>query len=98
MGSKILNETEAAILGIERHWLTQLHIALAKFPATEEDRATLERSVRRFDELFLLVVVGEFNAGKSVLINVLFGRPLLEMGASTCLLGERVRRMLCVDN
>ncbi|MCJ7735814.1 MAG: dynamin family protein [Anaerolineae bacterium] len=82
MESKILNQTEETILGIERHWLTQLQIALAKFPATEEDRTTLERSVRQLDELFLLVVVGEFNAGKSALINALFGQPLLEMGVT----------------
>jgi len=32
------------------------------------------------DEIFLLVVVGEYNAGKSTLINCLLGRPLLEVG------------------
>ncbi len=42
----------------------------------------LDRSIRQLDELFLLVVVGEFNAGKSALINALFGEPLLEMGVT----------------
>jgi len=82
MESKILNQTEEAILGVERHWLAQLQIALARLPAADEDRATLERSVRQLDELFLLVVVGEFNAGKSALINALFGQPLLETGVT----------------
>lgn len=80
--SSILTETESAILGVERHWLTKLQVALARFPASEEDRATLEQSVRQLDELFLLVVVGEFNAGKSALINALFGQPLLETGVT----------------
>ncbi len=82
MKSRILDETEEAILGIERYWLTRLQVAMAQFPATPEDRAALERSVRQLDELFLIVVVGEFNSGKSALINALFGEPLLEMGVT----------------
>ncbi|MGC9468004.1 MAG: dynamin family protein [Anaerolineae bacterium] len=80
--TKILDETEEAILGIERYWLTRLQVAMAQFPATDEDRAALERSVQQLDELFLLVVVGEFNSGKSALINALFGEPLLETGVT----------------
>jgi small GTP-binding protein len=82
MQPKILDQTEEAILGIERYWLTRLQVAMAQFPATAEDRKALERSVRQLDELFLLVVVGEFNAGKSALINALFGEPLLETGVT----------------
>ena len=82
MQPKILSQAEEAILASERRWLTRLQIALAQFPATDDDRAALERSVRQLDELFLLVVVGEFNAGKSALINAIFGEPLLEMGVT----------------
>jgi len=82
MQQKILTPTQEAILGIERHWLTNLQIVLARFPATPEDRAALERSIRQLDELFLLVIVGEFNAGKSSFINALFGQPLLEEGVT----------------
>ena len=82
MQSKILNPTEEALVGIERHWLTNLQIALAQFSAAPEDRAALERSIRQLDELFLLVVVGEFNAGKSAFINALFGQSLLEEGVT----------------
>ncbi len=82
MQPKILNPTEEALVGIERHWLTNLQIALAQFAAAPEDRAALERSIRQLDELFLLVVVGEFNAGKSAFINALFGQPLLEEGVT----------------
>jgi small GTP-binding protein len=55
---------------------------MAQFPASDEDRAALERSVRQLDELFLIVLVGEFNAGKSALINALFGEPLLKTGVT----------------
>jgi small GTP-binding protein len=82
MRSTILNPTEEALVGIERHWLTNLQITLAQFSAAPEDRAALERSIRQLDELFLLVVVGEFNAGKSAFINALFGQPLLEEGVT----------------
>ncbi len=82
MQPKILSQATEEILNDERRWLTRLQIALAQFPATDEDRTVLDRSVRQLDELFLLVVVGEFNAGKSALINALFGESLLETGAT----------------
>jgi small GTP-binding protein len=71
-----------AILNQERHWLTQLQISLARFSAQPEDRAALEKSIRQLDELFLLVVVGEFNSGKSAFINALFGQSLLKEGVT----------------
>ncbi|HQE92569.1 MAG TPA: dynamin family protein [Anaerolineae bacterium] len=82
MQQRILSPAEEALIGVERHWLTNLQIALAQFSAAPEDRAALERSVRQLDELFLLVVVGEFNAGKSAFINALFGQALLEEGVT----------------
>ena len=39
------------------------------------DQAALAASIRQLDELFLLVIVGEFNAGKSAFINALIGEP-----------------------
>ena len=42
--------------------------------------ATLEQAITSLDELFLLVIVGEFNAGKSALINALLRAPVLEEG------------------
>jgi small GTP-binding protein len=82
MQTNILNPTEEALVGIERHWLTNLQIVLAQFAAQPEDRTALERSIRQLDELFLLVIVGEFNAGKSAFINALFGKPFLEEGVT----------------
>ena len=39
-------------------------------------------SLHQLDELFLLVVVGEFNAGKSALINALLGQGVLAEGVT----------------
>ncbi|MGC8878271.1 MAG: dynamin family protein [Anaerolineae bacterium] len=78
----ILTPQQDALLSEERHCLNELQVALARFDAAMEDQATLERSIRQLDELFLLVVVGEFNAGKSALINALLGQPLLHEGVT----------------
>jgi len=78
----ILNEAQTSILTDERRLLGDLRVALARFDMTAEDQATLEHSVHQLDELFLLVVVGEFNAGKSALINALLGQPLLREGVT----------------
>ena len=78
----ILNENQERLLVEERRWLNALQIALAKFDVAPADQAALERSIRQLDELFLLVVVGEFNAGKSAFINALLGQPVLEEGVT----------------
>jgi small GTP-binding protein len=56
--------------------------ALARFGATDPDRAALAASVRQLDDFFLLVIVGEFNAGKSAVINALIGERVLEEGVT----------------
>jgi small GTP-binding protein len=55
---------------------------LQEFGASAEDRRALAASLRQLDEFFLLVVVGEFNAGKSALINALVADSLLEEGVT----------------
>jgi small GTP-binding protein len=82
MLGKILTEAQRESLKVERRWLTNLQTMLARFGAAPEDQEALKRSVRQLDELFLLVVVGEFNAGKSAFINALLGQPLLEEGVT----------------
>ncbi len=82
MSRKILTDAQETLVAVERHWLTNLQIALARFSASQEDRDALDCSIRQLDELFLLVVVGEFNAGKSAFLNALFGQRLLEEGVT----------------
>ena len=78
----ILSSEQERLLAEERRQLTELAAALARWDASREDQATLERSVRQLDELFLLVVVGEFNSGKSTFINALLGTQLLDEGVT----------------
>jgi small GTP-binding protein len=82
MLGKILTEAQQELLKTERRWLTNLQTMLVNFGADPEDQAALKRSVGQLDELFLLVVVGEFNAGKSAFINALLGQPFLEEGVT----------------
>lgn len=78
----ILNEQQRELLKEERRQLAALTVALARFEAAPDDLTTLQKSLAQLDELFLLVVVGEFNSGKSAVINALLGQPLLEEGVT----------------
>ena len=79
---KILNNRQGDILKLERNHLHDLGIILAKFHANIEDQSILAESIKKIDDLFLLVVVGEFNSGKSAFINALLGENLLEEGVT----------------
>ena len=78
----ILNRKQSQLLKDEKAALEQLQLALAGFEVTAEDRRTLHKSLQQLDELFLLVVVGEFNSGKSAFINALLGERFLPEGVT----------------
>ncbi len=82
MLKSILTDQQEELLKKERQWLADLQVILAKLGASSEDQSTLSRSIQQLDELFLLVVVGEFNAGKSAFINALLGQMLLREGVT----------------
>lgn len=82
MPRKILTERHEELLVEERRRLAELQRILAGIEASREDQELLERSVGQLDELFLLVVAGEFNSGKSTFINALLGTKLLEEGVT----------------
>jgi small GTP-binding protein len=65
-----------------RQLLAELQVAIRRFGAPDHDQASLASSIRQLDELFLLVVVGEFNAGKSAFINALAGQSVLREGVT----------------
>ncbi|MDO9086651.1 MAG: dynamin family protein [Anaerolineaceae bacterium] len=79
---RILNQNQEDILSLERNLLNDLQMALVGFGASKEDLETLNQSIRQIDDLFLLVIVGEFNAGKSSFINALLGENLLKEGVT----------------
>ncbi len=82
MLTRILSESEDELLRDERRVLARLGTALARFDAPAEHQQALARSIEQLDELFLLVVVGEFNSGKSAFINALLGTRVAEEGVT----------------
>jgi len=79
---RILNKNQDELLAENRRLVADLQQALARFDAAADDQETLKRSALQLDELFLLVVAGEFNAGKSAFINALLGSKILEEGVT----------------
>jgi small GTP-binding protein len=78
----VLSTELQAQLNDGRQLLGALRDALTRFGASPEDQSALASSIRQLDEFFLLVVVGEFNAGKSAFINALAGQPILREGVT----------------
>lgn len=79
---QILNEQQEKLLKDERSILNDLRVLLVQTGTTPEDQQTLADSIRQLEEMFLLVIVGEFNAGKSAFINALMGQKLLKEGVT----------------
>jgi small GTP-binding protein len=78
----ILNAEQKELLESERSLLAEVTAGLERGETPAEDLSALADSVGQLDELFLLVVVGEFNAGKSALINALLGCDVLAEGVT----------------
>ncbi len=79
---QILNELQETLLKDERQLLNDLRVALVQIGTDPNDQETLRDSIQQLEEIFLLVVVGEFNAGKSAFINALLGQKLLKEGVT----------------
>lgn len=79
---EILSKIQKQLLTQERDLLNRLRLSLAEYGAKEEDQTALTESIQQLDDFFLLVVVGEFNAGKSAFINALLGDKILAEGVT----------------
>ncbi len=78
----ILNAKQKKLLEAERELFTRLISVLARAQVPAEDTERLYQSIIQLEELFLLVVVGEFNSGKSAFINALLGQRVLTVGVT----------------
>ena len=77
---RILTSEQEQWLQRERRLLADLRELAVRLEAPAGDLALLQQSQAQLDELFLLVVVGEFNAGKTAFLNALLGERLLKEG------------------
>lgn len=78
----LLTREQQDLLRDERTLLNNARVLLARVDATEEDQELLRRALEQLEELFLLVVVGEFNAGKTAFLNALLGGKHLPEGVT----------------
>src|ERR671919_1412488 len=74
---QILDERWRHLADRERALLEHLIEFLQGFGAPPEDASLVRRKLEDLEELFLLVIVGEFNSGKSAFINALLGEDEL---------------------
>ena len=78
----ILNTEQEELLKRTRDTLGRLRDLLGDTAASKENRTALADSIRQLDDLFLLVVAGEFNSGKSAFINAFLGQELQTEGVT----------------
>jgi replication fork clamp-binding protein CrfC len=79
---RILDERREALVERERELLERLVAFLKDFGAPPEDVGLVQRAHQDLEELFLLVIVGEFNSGKSAFVNALLGADISEEGVT----------------
>ncbi len=77
-----VREQRRDILQQERQIANALQACLVGTEGVSAHATTLEQVIASLNELFLLVIVGEFNSGKSALINALLRASVLEEGVT----------------
>jgi small GTP-binding protein len=82
MLGRILDDVRENLRQEERRLLGELRVLVVRLEAPAENQKALARSIAQLDELFLLVAVGEFNAGKSTVLNAFLGERVLEEGVT----------------
>ena len=82
MRQSMLTDEQARFLREEKETLAEIQLALMDIDMPRAALTTLQDAILQLDELFLLVVVGEFNAGKSALVNAMLGEKVLLEGAT----------------
>src|ERR687896_990854 len=80
---RILDDRREALVERERALLERFIGFLKDFGAPSEDVELVRRAHADLEELFLLVIVGEFNSGKSAFINALLGEEELSQEGVT---------------
>ena len=79
---QILGKRQEDLLERERNLLKDLEEFLVDFGAPSEDVDLVRQALSDVEELFLLVIVGEFNSGKSAFINALLGAEISAEGVT----------------
>jgi ribosome biogenesis GTPase A len=78
----ILNDAQHQLLEKEIKSIEELVTDIKQLDGNKEELLLLENSIQQLEDLFLLVVVGEFNSGKSSFLNALLGDKYLNTGVT----------------
>lgn len=78
----ILDDQETKLRAAERDALRILTSAISPLEPDVADLEALRQAEADLEELFMLVIVGEFNSGKSTFINALLGAEVLPEGVT----------------
>ncbi|CAN5583328.1 dynamin family protein [soil metagenome] len=79
---RILDDSRKDLVDRERSLLGTLIEFLGDFGAPRDDVELVRQTLTDLEELFLLVIVGEFNSGKSAFINALLGAEIATEGVT----------------
>src|SRR5438552_2952980 len=84
MRKGVLSKREQELRAREQELLERLAVALGRFGSdvASDDLRRFEEARQQLDGLFLLVIAGEFNSGKSSFINALLGERVLPEGVT----------------
>ncbi len=77
-----IDETTKALLEREREVINELNVLLGRLNADREDLKKLKHALRDLEGVFMLVVCGEYNAGKSTFLNALLGEKVMLEGVT----------------
>lgn len=78
--SSLLKPHHTNIVFEQRNMMQNLYKAMLSLDATQDHLDLIEDTMSRIEEVFMVVVVGEFNSGKSTFINSLLGAKYLKEG------------------
>jgi len=84
-GTSVLSRQEEELRERAVALLARTEAVARAFPGSdraEEELRLLRQARQQLETLFLLVIVGEFNAGKSAFINALVGEPVMPEGVT----------------
>jgi small GTP-binding protein len=77
-----MRETTRALVARERLLINDLRELLSRLDTSEEPSRDLKTALLDLDGIFLLVVVGEYNGGKSSLLNALLAEKVMPEGVT----------------
>ncbi|MEJ7758084.1 MAG: dynamin family protein [Gemmatimonadaceae bacterium] len=77
---QVLTRQQGELVALERQLVLRVRDTLAQSDGQRADLERLASLVNEMDELFLLVIVGEYNTGKSTFINAILGDEVFAMG------------------